>query len=180
MGINDAQAVDVSVVLWLWRLSWNHLQGAKQETAHGSAARLSMCCIFLIVVLTCICGLALACLNSTCHSIWQLLTPGIILCLQAHLGRFTALKTPISPEDWCSCFSRCPDLLSVSPEVLSERLSKLKALMIVDEEQAVLAVVKAPSLLQHAPQDIADKVCADYVRQLVHYTSGSARGTGQQ
>lgn len=100
--------------------------------------------------------------------------PGTILCLQAHLGRFTALKTPISLEDWCSCFSRCPDLLSVSPEVLSERLSKLKALMIVDEEQAVLAVVKAPSLLQHAPGDIADKVRADYIRQLVLYASGSA------
>jgi hypothetical protein len=72
--------------------------------------------------------------------------------------KFTGLSTPLSEEDWCSCLSRCPELLSVAPAVLSERLTKLKSLMSVDDEQLVGAVTKAPSLLQHAPGDIADKV----------------------
>lgn len=83
-----------------------------------------------------------------------------MVCLQAHVAKFTALKTPLSEQDWCSCFSRCPELLSVAPAVLSERLTKLKSLMAVDDEQLAGAVNKAPSLMQHAPADIADKVCS--------------------
>lgn len=81
--------------------------------------------------------------------------------MQAQLAKFTGVKTALSLEDWCSCFSRCPDLLSVSPQVLSERLSKLKSCMAVDDASLVGTVTKAPSLLQHSPGDIAEKVCAE-------------------
>lgn len=69
----------------------------------------------------------------------------------------------MSLTDWCGCFSRCPDLLGESPAVLSDRLSKLKGLMAVDDEELVGSVTKAPSLLQHAPADIAEKVCGRHV-----------------
>lgn len=78
--------------------------------------------------------------------------------LQARLADFADVGTALSTQDWCSCFSRCPDLLSVSPPVLAERLTKLKSLMGVDDDQLVGSVTKAPSLMQHSPTEIADKV----------------------
>jgi hypothetical protein len=78
--------------------------------------------------------------------------------LQAQLAKYALVSTPLSQQDWCSCFSRCPDLLTVSPPVLAERLTKLKSLMGVDDEQLVGSVIKAPSLMQHSPTEIADKV----------------------
>lgn len=78
--------------------------------------------------------------------------------LQAHLAKFAGVETPLGLQDWCSCFSRCPDLLTVAPPVLAERLTKLKSLMGVDDEQLVGSVTKAPSLMQHSPTEIADKV----------------------
>lgn len=70
-----------------------------------------------------------------------------------------ALKTPLSSHDWCSCFSRCPEVLGVAPAVLQERVNRLQQLMRVSDEQAAATITKAPSLLQHEPQDVAEKVC---------------------
>lgn len=91
---------------------------------------------------------------------------------QAHLAKFTGAETSLSLMDWCSCFSRCPELLGESPAVLSDRLTKLKGLMAVDDEELVGSVTKAPSLLQHAPADIAEKVCSGHVCWALAGTKG--------
>lgn len=81
---------------------------------------------------------------------------------QAHINKFAALKTRLSREDWCSCFSRCPEVLNEPPAVLQDRVNKLQQLMEVSEEQVASTICKAPSLLQHDPQDIESKVSAGH------------------
>lgn len=163
MGIDDAPAVEVSVAV---------VGGERDVVLHTTTRCRSMLInkntTSLQVAVANTHPLSLLFASRAAQSPQHLLSSP----LQAHLSKFTAAKTPLSLEDWYSCFSRCPELLSTSPQVLSERLTKLKELMSVDEEQLVSAVTKAPSLLQHAPADIADKVCACI--HTVHNTSKTA------
>jgi hypothetical protein len=78
--------------------------------------------------------------------------------LQAFLGKFVALKTPLSLTDWCSCFLRCSELLQLQPATVQHHLDKLNDVMDVDDDQLVATLLKTPSLLLHDPQDIGEKV----------------------
>eukprot|EP00775_Hariotina_reticulata_P005567 gene5567-5804_t len=80
--------------------------------------------------------------------------------IDAHIAKYVALGTPLQQQDWCLCFSRCSDLLKQPPQALGNRLSKLQEALEVTDELLLSTVLKAPSLLQHDPQDIASKVAA--------------------
>lgn len=78
--------------------------------------------------------------------------------VDAHLAKFAALKAPLSAQDWATCFGRCHELLALPPQLVGQRLGKLRELVVADEQQLVSCVLKAPTVLQHDPQDIASKV----------------------
>jgi hypothetical protein len=78
--------------------------------------------------------------------------------LQAHLAKLAAVKTPLSAANWCSALARCPEVLDESPSVLQDRVNQLQQLMRVTPQQAAETVTRAPTLLQHDPQEVASKV----------------------
>ncbi|WIA11405.1 hypothetical protein OEZ85_011523 [Tetradesmus obliquus] len=76
------------------------------------------------------------------------------------LAKFAALKTPLALTDWCACFVRCAELLSLAPATVQHHLEKLSDVMGVGGEALVAALLKTPSLLLHDPADIGEKVAA--------------------
>lgn len=163
MGISDAGRIDVSLGVWGgWEARQIHcrsLAGSCVQQQREPAEDPAVCWQLFtqyLYHLCCVCSVPGSRKQPTSRH--QPLSPQHTPTTQAHLNKFVSLKTPLSLEDWCSSFGRCPELLSVSPQVLSDRLSKLKALMAVDDEQLVSAVTKAPSIMQHAPAEIAEKV----------------------
>jgi len=91
--------------------------------------------------------------------------------MQAHIAKYVSLGTPLQQQDWCLCFSRCSDLLKQPPQALANRLHKLQEALEVTDEQLLSTILKAPSLLQHDPQDIASKVPAE---QWISVIAGAA------
>lgn len=78
--------------------------------------------------------------------------------LQAVLDQYTSLDTPLTLQDWGSCFTRCSELLTMPPATVKNHLDTLWDVMDVSDDELVGTILKTPSLLAHDPQDIGSKV----------------------
>lgn len=80
------------------------------------------------------------------------------MLLQVLLSQYTTLGVSMSPADWCSCFSRHPDLLSTTPEALAAGVEWLQQVYGVDSQELAAVVLRCPELLHPGQHEIQAKV----------------------